>query len=61
MNNIAKAIEAVSRNASEAVELAEKRAVAADQNWEEESTTYVFDDNSVLVVRGPEFFAKSHA
>jgi hypothetical protein len=32
-------------------------AVAEDQNWEEETTTYIFKDGSMLVFRGEDISA----
>ena len=54
----AKAIEVLANNAADAVELAEKYAVSADQDWSECSTLFVFDDNSVLVCSGTSYFAR---
>lgn len=36
----------------------EKRAVAKDQDWQNETTVYVFDDNSVLHVSGGSYVAQ---
>jgi len=44
-------------DASQACDMAEKQAIAKDQDWQEGTTTYVFDDNSTLVVDGPIFTA----
>ena len=49
---IAHEIARISRNVSDAVNRAEPLAVEVNQNWEEETTTYVFDDGSVLLVTG---------
>jgi len=40
--------------AAEAMEQAEARAIAKDQNWSLGMTKWTFDDNSVLAVRGVE-------
>lgn len=61
MTSIAKAIETLAKDSTDAIAMAEPRAIAADQNWQEENTTYTFDDNSVLVVSGPNYFAKEGA
>lgn len=49
---IAHEIAHISRNVSDAVNRAEPLAVEVNQNWEEETTTYVFDDGSILLVTG---------
>lgn len=36
----------------------EKRAIAKDQDWQNETTVYVFDDNSVLHVSGGSYVAQ---
>ena len=41
------------RNANEAMLAAEALTDDISQNWEDESTTYVFEDKSILVVSGP--------
>ena len=41
-------------NANYAMETAEKLTNNIDQDWEHEATFYTFDDESVLVVSGPQ-------
>lgn len=40
----------------EAYDVAESKTIARDQNWCIGITKYTFDDNSVLVLRGPDSF-----
>lgn len=62
MSNVAKSIETLATNKSNdqeyALELAERHAIAKDQDWEKEITEYIFDDNSVLVFNNMNFYAK---
>lgn len=58
---IAKAIETLAKDSLAAITLAEQNAIAEDQDWQGESTTYTFDDNSILVVSGPSYYAKEGA
>jgi hypothetical protein len=53
----AKSIETLANNAADAMELAEDRAIARDQDWSAEATDYTFDDNSVLRVSGSSYHA----
>ena len=47
-----------SNNANAAIAAAEAFAnVVVDQDWEAEATLYTFDDDSVLVVSGPQINA----
>lgn len=46
-----------SNNATDADERAQEMAVNIDQDWENEATLYTFDDDSVLVVNGPQLNA----
>lgn len=60
MTTFAQAIETISRGKSaDAFDLAEKHAIAKDQNWNDETTEYVFDDNSVLVLSSNNAYAKT--
>lgn len=45
-------------DAADAMDRAEKCAIAKDQDWQEESTTWTFDDNSTLTVSEVEVTAK---
>ena len=42
------------RNANSAMEAAEKLTNDIDQDWDHEATFYTFEDESVLVVSGPQ-------
>ena len=42
------------RNANAACDAAAKIAIDVDQDWEHEATFYRFEDDSVLVVSGPQ-------
>ena len=44
----------ISRNASDADARAQALTNKLDQDWEHEATLYTFDDESVLVVSGPQ-------
>lgn len=44
-------------NANSAMETAEKLTNNIDQDWEHEATFYTFEDESVLVVSGPQLNA----
>lgn len=48
-------------DASEAMNAAEKSASSKDQDWGEGATTWVFDDNSRLVVCGDDVRAEEGA
>lgn len=48
---------ATEESAADAMELATKQAIAADQNWMLGLSKYTFDDNSVLVFSGWEYCA----
>lgn len=41
--------EMIEKDYFEAVEVMEDRAVEVDQNWEEETTTYIFEDGSKII------------
>lgn len=43
-----------SNNANDAMIAAEKLTDRVDQDWSKEATLYTFDDESVLVVSGPQ-------
>ena len=47
---------ATESSASEAMDLATEKAIATDQIWTLELSKYTFDDNSVLVFSGCEYF-----
>ena len=47
-------------NAHAAIAAAEAFANVVDQDWEAEATLYTFDDDSVLVVSGPQVNAYSN-
>lgn len=44
----------VSRHATDADERAQEATQQIDQDWENEATLYTFDDDSVLVISGPQ-------
>jgi len=43
---------ATARDCSEGMDLAEKFAVETDQDWYNESTSYTFEDGTVLLASG---------
>lgn len=45
------------RNSTDAMTLGRFCAFDVTQDWEHEATLYVFEDDSVLVVSGPQFTA----
>ena len=47
----------ISRNANDADQRAQALTDNIDQDWEHEATLYIFDDESVLVVSGPQLNA----
>lgn len=47
----------VSANANEADKKAQELTELIDQDWEHEATLYTFDDESVLVISGPQLNA----
>jgi len=47
----------ISANANDAVERAEAITSNIDQDWDHEATLYTFDDESVLLVSGPQLNA----
>lgn len=50
---------ATSRNSTEGMNAAELVATSKNQDWENESTIYTFEDDSVLVASGPQLKAYS--
>lgn len=54
---IASEILHTSRNASDADAKAQDLTNQIDQDWEHEATLYTFDDDSVLVISGPQLNA----
>lgn len=44
----------IARNANDAMDRAADLTDNVDQDWEREATLYTFDDESVLVVSGPQ-------
>lgn len=55
--SIATEIMMTARNANDAMNTAEAIAKNVEQNWEEETTTYLFEDDSKLVVCGADVSA----
>lgn len=47
----------ISRNANDADARAQELTDAIDQDWGNEATLYTFDDESVLVISGPQLNA----
>jgi hypothetical protein len=47
----------ISANANDAIERAESAGADITQDWEHEATLYAFDDDSVLVLSGPQLNA----
>lgn len=55
MNNIAQQLKAECETAADVMERAGHMRADADQNWNNETTTYTFEDGSKMVVSGPYF------
>ena len=55
MTTIAQQLKAECKSASDVMERAERMRADADQDWENETTIYTFEDGSKLVVSGPSF------
>lgn len=57
MSKQAQQIAETCKMSGDAMEAADQKDIAKDQDWSMEMTKYTFDDNSILAVRAEEFFA----
>lgn len=55
MTTIAQQLKAECKSAADVMERAEQMRADADQDWENETTTYTFEDGSKLAVSYPLF------
>lgn len=55
MTTIAQQLKSECKSAADVMERADQMRAEADQDWDNETTTYTFDDGSKLVVSGPSF------
>jgi hypothetical protein len=55
MTTIAQQLKAECKSAADVMERADKMRADADQDWDNETTTYTFEDGSKMVVSGPSF------
>ena len=53
----AKEIMYSAHNAASAIEAADKLTTNVEQDWRNEATLFIFDDESVLLVSGPQVIA----
>ena len=55
MTTIAQQLKSECKSAADVMERADQMRAESDQDWDNETTTYTFDDGSKLVVSGPSF------
>lgn len=55
MTTIAQQLKAECKSAADVMERADKMRAEADQDWDNETTTYTFKDGSKIIVSGPSF------